>query len=359
MNMALTSTTSTAGSTVDELIVSADSHVMEATDFWERELPSSLRSRAPHFPPQNMKPGFRPQPGGYDPHERVKEMAQDGVSAEVLYPTLGLKLFGLDDAELQEGCFRAYNDWLVDYCKVASDRLVGVSLISVYNIDHAIQELERTRKLGLLGAEIWQVPHADLPFTSDHYDRFWAAAQDLNVPISLHILTGFNYSRDAANFSGLELYRGSVNAKLTDVANALFDIIFTGVFERFPNLKLVLVENEIGWIPFLLQQWDYYVRRFRTANPPPISELPSDYFWRNVYATFFNDAVGGRNLDWCGIGRFMWSSDYPHGNTTWPHSREVIERDLGHLPGDARSKLVRETVRQLYGMKLPATVAVA
>jgi predicted TIM-barrel fold metal-dependent hydrolase len=344
---------------INELIVSADSHVMEATDLWERLLPDSLKSRAPHFPPQNMKDGFRPAPGGYDPHERVKEMAQDGVSAEVLYPTLGLKLFGLDDAELQEGCFRTYNDWLIDYCQVASDRLVGVALLSVYDIDHAIRELERCKRLGLLGAEIWQVPPSHLPFTSNHYDRLWAAAQDLEVPISLHILTGFNYSRDVSAFTGLELYRGSVNAKLTDVANSLFDIIFTGVFERFPRLKLVLVENEIGWIPFLLQQWDYYVRRFRNANPPPIKELPSDYFWRNVYATFFNDAVGGRNLDWCGIGRFMWSSDYPHGNTTWPHSREVIQRDLGHLPADARGKLVRETVQQLYGMQLPATVAAA
>lgn len=342
-----------------ELIVSADSHVMEAPDLWQKRLPQPLRDRAPQFPPQNTQEGFRPHPGGYDPHERVREMAQDGVSAEVLYPTLGLKLFGMEAADLQEACFRTYNDWLIEYCRVAPDRLVGIGLIAAYDIDHAIRELERCRRSGLLGAEVWQVPPAELSFASRHYEKFWAATEDLGIPISLHILTGFNYSRSAQAFSGLELYRGSVNWKLIDVMNSLFDIVFTGVLDRFPRLKLVLVENEIGWIPFVLQQWDYYVRRFRKANPPSMQDLPSDYFLRNVYATFFNDAVGGRNLAWWGTDNFMWSSDYPHANSTWPHSRDVIQRDLGHLSADVRGQLVRENVTRLYGMELPVPVAAA
>ena len=123
-------------------------------------------------------------------------MAIDGVSAEVLYPTLGLSLFGIDDAALQEACFRVYNDWLIEYCQVDHDRLVGIPCISIYDVDHAVKELERCRKAGLNGALIWQAPHPDLPFHSDHYDRFWAASQDLDAPISLHILTGHNYSKD-------------------------------------------------------------------------------------------------------------------------------------------------------------------
>ena len=117
-------------------------------------------------------------------------MEVDGLSAEVLYPTLGLELFGLDDAKLQEACFRVYNNWLIEYCRVAPQRLVGVAAISVYDIDHAIQELERCRKAGLKGAMIWQAPHKELPFRSVHYNRFWETAQELDVPISLHILTG-------------------------------------------------------------------------------------------------------------------------------------------------------------------------
>src|SRR5439155_19975976 len=130
------------------------------------------------------------------------------------------------------------------------------------------------------------------------------------------------------------------------------------ILDRHPRLKLVTVENEIGWIPFYLQQWDYYFRRFQKENPPPIDREPSEYFNRQVYATFFNDAVGGHNFAWWGTDNCMWSNDYPHPNSTWPNSRKVIERDLGHLSDETRSKLVRENVARLYSRKIPTVVAV-
>ena len=206
----------------------------------------------------------------------------------------------------------------------------------------------RCKKLGLRGAMVWQAPHPDLPFSSDHYERFWAAAQDLEMPVSLHILTGHSYFNQQR--PGLESYRGSVNLKLLDAANALFDITFTGVFDRYPRLKVGLVENEAGWLPFLLQQWDYYFRRFRDTNPPPIAREPSEYFNNHVWATFFNDSVGGRNLAWWGQDRCMWSNDHPHPNSTWPNSRAVIERDLGHLPSDVLAKLKWGNVSRPYDL---------
>ncbi|HZS02572.1 MAG TPA: amidohydrolase family protein [Chloroflexota bacterium] len=340
----------------DEILVSGDSHVTEAPDFWVKHLPSQLRDQAPLF-------GGRPndakakdgRPGGSDPHARLEEMQVDGVSAEVLYPTYALRLFGLDDARLQEACFRLYNDWLIDYCQVDTNRLVGIPCISVYDIDHAVQELERCRKAGLQGALIWQAPHPDLPFYSDHYDRFWAAAQDLEAPVSLHILTGHNYSKTLDTLT-LESYRGSVNIKTADAANALFDFIFYGILERYPRLKLVVVENEIGWLPFMLQQWDYYYHRFVKVNPPPITLPPSAYFDRQVYATFFNDTVGTRLLSDWGQDNCLWSNDYPHANSTWPRSREVIARHLGHLPADVRAKLVRGNTLKLYQLAVPELV---
>src|SRR5437899_939111 len=99
----------------DQVLISADSHVMEPADLWVRELPAKFRDVAPRYPEHKLGEGFQHHPGGRDPRERVKEMATDGVSAEVLYPTLGLPLFSLDDPELQEACFRVYNDWLIDY----------------------------------------------------------------------------------------------------------------------------------------------------------------------------------------------------------------------------------------------------
>jgi predicted TIM-barrel fold metal-dependent hydrolase len=343
--------------TAKSILISADSHVMEPPDLWVTRVPRPLRDQALQFPPHRVGEGLQAHAGGRDPNERLKEAAQDGVGAELLYPTLGLRLFGIDDPSLQEACCRVFNDWLIDYCQVAPDRLVGVAAIPVYNIDTAVQELERCRNAGLRGAQIWQSPHPDLPFHSDHYNPFWAAAQDLEMPVSLHILTGHDYSKHLGEeTSSLEAHRGHVNLKLSSIVNALFDIIFSGVLERFPRLKLVLVENEIGWIPWVLQQWDYYVNRFKKEKPLHLSMRPSDYFARQVFATFFNDAVGGRQLAWWGQDNLMWSNDFPHPNSTWPRSHEVIARDLGHLTPEAREKVTRTTVARLYNLSLPQSI---
>src|SRR5207237_3678992 len=222
---------------VTDLIVSADSHGCGSLDLWNMRFSGKFRENAPSFPPHKLGECFQQREGGHDPRARIKEMEVDGLSAEVLYPTLMLGLFGLHDAGLQEACFRAYNDWLLEYCSVARNRLIGIAAISLYDIDHAVKELARCRKAGLNGAIIWQAPHPDLPFTSNHYDRLWAAAQDLEAPVSMHILTGHSYH--SKERKDTEHYRGSVNLKLMDVTNALYDFIFYGVLERFPNLKLV------------------------------------------------------------------------------------------------------------------------
>jgi predicted TIM-barrel fold metal-dependent hydrolase len=224
-------------------------------------------------------------------------------------------------------------------------------MISAYDADRGAKELERCKKEGLCGASIWQLPPPELPFTSNHYESFWAAAQDLAMPISLHINTGYQ-SRNHRERHGLESYRRSINVKLEEIMEALFDLIFSGVLERYPRLKLVIVENEIGWIPFWLEQCDKYFERHRLVEPLPINKRPSEYFYRQIFATFFNDETGGRLLSWWGINNCMWSNDYPHANSTWPNSREVIARDLGHLSGEDRAKLVRLNVAGLYQLKI-------
>jgi predicted TIM-barrel fold metal-dependent hydrolase len=333
----------------DEIIISADSHVMEPSELWAC-LRDSYGDRAPRFPERRSGEGFERRPGGTDPHERLKEMLVDGVSSEILYPTRALWLFGLEDADVQEACFKVYNDWLIDYCKVAPRNLVGVPAISVYDINHAVRELERCTKAGLRGALVWQIPHVDLPLSSSHYDRLWAAAQDLGAPVSLHTLTGRKLGDSKHTTKGVENYRRSIKTKLNDALDALFNLIFFGALVRYPKLKIVFVENEIGWIPFLLQQWDEYYRRFHQDEPLPIDMPPSHYFNRQVYATFIKDTVGGHNLERWGMDNCMWSSDYPHSNSTWPESRKIIERDLGHLSAETRTKILCGNVSKLYDL---------
>ena len=336
-----------------EVLISADSHVMEPPDLLATRVPGALRNTVPRFPAHQVGVGFQHHPGAQDPNARIKEMEVDGISAEVLYPTLCLDLFGLDDAAMQEACFRVYNDWLIEYCQAVPDRLVGIAAIPAYNIDRGVEELTRCRKAGLKGAMIWQTPHPDLPFHSRHYEPFWAAAQDLDAPLSLHILSGHGYHKHPELRKGVEHTRGSVNLKLMNVTDALFEFIFYGILERFPGLKLVTVENEIGWLPFMLQQWDYYLQRKYggPGNPIPIKLSPSEYFKRQIFATFFNDTVGGHNLEWWGEENCMWSNDFPHPNSTWPDSRKVIKRDLGHLPAEKRVKILSANAGKLYGLK--------
>lgn len=373
--------------TLSHNLVSADSHVVEVPDLWETRMSQSNRDRAPkvYFDEARKSwvfgsPEVLPQAvgsllmagqktedtqkfhesgfaaareGGWNPVARLDDMAIDGVWGEVLYPSLGLGLFCMEDADLQEDCFRAYNDWLIDYCEGSPERLYGIALISVYNIEHAVAELTRCQKKGLRGGMIWQEPHERLPFASDHYNPFWQAAQELEMPISLHILTGHGSSKHRQRMMGLDRYRRSIHQS-QDVQYALFEIIFSGALERYPGLKVVSVENEVGWMPFWLSQCDKYFHRFGPNIPIPIKTPPSEQFHRQVYATFFNDAVGGRQLSWWGTDNCMWSNDYPHQNSTWPHSRDIIARDLSHLEPLAQKKVIRDNVEKLYGLTLPA-----
>jgi uncharacterized protein len=342
-----------------EVIISSDSHVMEPPDIVVERVPAGFKDKAPRFPQLKVGESFQTHPGGSDPTCRIKEMETDGLSAEVLYPTYLLPHYAMDDAKLQEVSFRAYNDWLIEYCSASPKRLIGLAAISIYNVDEAVKELQRCAKAGLKGSIIWQAPHPDLPFKSEHYNNFWAASQDMNLPVHLHILTGHGYHKETVfgnKRAGVEHYRGSVNLKLKEIIDAFFELIFFGVLERYPKLKFVSVENEIGWMPFMLQQWDYYYNRFKGVNPPPISKNPSEYFARQIYGTFFRDTVAGHNFEWWGQDNCMWSNDYPHGNSTWPESRKYIDRDLGHLLPEICKKLVYTNVTKLYNMDIPHPV---
>ena len=193
------------------------------------------------------------RPGGWDPAERLKDMDLDGVEADVIYTTLGFRQFWLTDAALQRACFRVYNDWLADYCAYAPTRLAGLALISLYDIDEGVKELRRCAQRGLKGAAIWASPPDDQPYSSAVYDPFWAEAQDLNMPLSLHSITGMGAESRLAIREPLDRYVRST-VLCHEVQRTLVVLIFSGVLERFPRLKVRLGGERGGLAALLLTE---------------------------------------------------------------------------------------------------------
>ncbi|MCU1375681.1 MAG: amidohydrolase [Actinomycetia bacterium] len=330
-------------------LVSADSHVIEPVALWEGVLPEG-------FWPGDPTASFSGKPGGFDPHARVAEMEVDGVSAEVLYPSLAMTLF-TEQPAVQRACFARYNDWIAEYCSVAPERLVGIGLLAVHDIDAAVAEAQRSAELGLRGVMIWQVPPTELAFNSGHYEPLWEACSDLGLPVNLHILTGYGYGkeitdhRQALGRAGDLAFKLIINGKLHAVTDALTEIVMSGAFDRHPGLRLMLVENEVGWLPFFMDQLDFYYDKFRAQTPVELSRMPTEILRDQVFATFFRDPAAAYVA---GVfENIMWSSDYPHSNSTWPDSQQVVEDRIGHLPEEQVARLVRGTVSDLYHIELP------
>jgi len=331
--------------------ISADSHMTEPPDLWEKRLPTALRDRAPRFRNRGTASGYE-RAGGWDPYERLKDQAYDSISAEVLYPTRGTAAWVVGDVELEEACCRAYNDWMIEFCSAAPQRLWGLAMISLWNIEHAVQELKRCRKAGLRGAVIGLMPAEELPYGSDHYERFWAACQDLAMSVNLHINSGpGRRTFSPQQRSGL-MPDGAMGHKW-ECMHAVGNIIAAGVLERYPGLNLVVAEAGVGWIPFFAQEFDYYQISF---GPSPaglgrqrdLPQPPSAYIYRQVYGAFIRDAVGCKLLPEYGGDTFMWSNDYPHSACIWPGATQCIAQDLGHLMPEARAKVLCGNAARLY-----------
>jgi predicted TIM-barrel fold metal-dependent hydrolase len=220
-----------------------------------------------------------------------------------------------------------------------------------------VDELRRCRKIGLRGAMIWASPPEDRPYSDFLYDPFWNEAQDLGIPLSLHSITGMGPESQAMRAMGREVkpvdrYLRSVTLG-DEVKRSLTVLVFSGVLERFPRLRIVSAENEVSWLPFVIQRWDQAFEDFRYMYPTPLKLKPSEYFHRQIYATFIDDPLGVQNRHQVGVANVMWSSDYPHTASTWPHSQKIIARDFAGVPDDEKWKIIRRNVIELYDLPLP------
>ena len=364
-------------------IVSADSHINEPPDLF-KNLPGSLKDLAPRvesFPKGDawiMKPGAEPRfvstsavigrkkeeylskpvtyadmaKGSFLPEPRLKDMDTDHIDAEVLYPGIMRYTERIANPEVRMASCQVYNEWIADFAKYNPKRLAAIGVVPMLDDndgENSLKCLKEAQKLGLPSVFLSQ-KEPGMPLHHPAADKFWAAASDMQMPISIHIYTN-PFTRgmpaDILAIPGTkELGPSTVTMSM---AEHLVLLIFGGVFQRHPKLKVVLAEGGIGWIPALLERMDHVFHVHRPYLGSPITELPSETFKKHCYATFQFDAAGIALRNSLGVENLMWASDYPHTDTTWPESKQTIDRIFAGVPAAEKQLMVAGNAARLYG----------
>ncbi|MBM3925281.1 MAG: amidohydrolase [SAR202 cluster bacterium] len=291
------------------------------------------------------------RPGAYIPAEHIKDMDVDGVWGGLVYPSTGLPLYAQEDPVLLRDVFAAYNDWLAEFCSEFPDRLKGISMIMLEDgVQEGIEEMRRSADMGLAGVMISSFPRKGQAYNEPMYEPFWAAAEELEMPVALHVTTNrpgwTQVIKDGkAVQTGADRVQHDYYPRMD-----LCHMIFSGVFERYPNLKAANVEHELGWIPFFIKRMDrtYIERPQATPHRFKSGVLPSDFMRNNVYHSFQEDEIGIQLRHYIGVDNLMWGSDYPHAESTFPKSREILEDILKGVPEKEKAKIVGANAAKLY-----------
>jgi predicted TIM-barrel fold metal-dependent hydrolase len=286
--------------------------------------------------------GFR----AANPALRLADMDRDGVYAQVIYgPLMGIPI---EDPELELACLRVYNDWGAEFNRANPNRLSLLPILPAHDPATAAEELCRVAKHGHRGA-IFGLFQSDTPYFDDAWEPLWADAEETGLPISFHIGKG---THALTIELGTWRHPAYVAVAPMQMDEAVVSMVFNGVFERQPNLRLVMGECGIGWVPYILQRMDHAFERYGKIIPNlAIRTEPSELFRRQMYVTFQDDPVGVRLIPDIGEDNVMWASDYPHPEGTFPNSRRVIEESFGDLPAAVRRKIVGENAARLYRIR--------
>ncbi len=360
------------------LVISADSHVLEPEDLWEKALGDRYNGHIP-----KVVEGFQGMEGrffylgrageaarveemvdanetdrrladlalaGKDPVQRLRLMDSDRIAAEVLNPTWGLWIPRILHAEARKACTRIYNDWIAEYVSADERRLVGIALIPIDDVEWAVGELNRAAKRGLRGVMVATSPPAGAkPYRHSYYDPFWAAASKMRIPVTIHIVTGA--VRDPFTYHGAE-ERQEVPKSFIDLfgeAAPLLanEFIFGGIFDRHPDLKIFLSEYDASWLPILR----YRVERIQKF--PGLLQLKkkaSAYLDDNILVGIINDPLAQKMRHEIGVDRIMWGSDFPHPPCPYPKTHEKIAEIMSSLTPEERRKITFDNVKKLYAI---------
>ncbi len=357
-------------------VISADSHVTSPADCYVPRFPQRLKDRAPrvenapdadYWVIEGRRQRFEGKSigvkyehwgklthrfaeakhNGWDPAERLRDQDLDGVDAEEMYSGIvgGFAAGNIDDIEGRHATIQAYNDWLVDYCSHAPHRLIGMAVLPLWDVELGVLELRRVVKKGLAGAMIGV--NDEKPAAHPYYDRLWATFQDLDVPAALHIGTTVGPATHMMGMPGVDTMAW-ISCDAFPMAEPIAAMIMTGVFERFPKLRLVPAESQAGWWGYMNQRMDDVWKRwkFRVNNSNP--HEPSFYFHRNIFTTFQEDLLAMKIKDDIGVDNMMWASDYPHFASTWGRTQEVVAQHARYLTPAEKAKIFRANAQRVY-----------
>ena len=309
-----------------------------------------------HFETIRFNEQFRYEdyPGGWEPGARLKDQERDGVEAEVLFSSPTRQLYSIVDERFQRAIFGSYNDWLHDFCSYAPQRLIGLATISILNVEHAVADIRHYAKLGFRGVQI-PTRIKDGGYYEPRYEPMWAALAETGMVVNVHTSATQGVAR--THYEGprpVEPKQQSLGFanKQAPAQQFLGNLILSGVFDRYPKLRVVCAEFDVGWVANLVQQVDYWFGRQSTFDAERnINKLPpSAYFKKNVFFTYQDDRAGVLTAPVYGEDNFLWASDYPHGVTTWPYSKETVDRNCEGIAAPVKKKLNRQNVAGLYGL---------
>jgi len=300
---------------------------------------------------------YEDYPGGWEPAARLRDQDIDGVAAEILFSSAVRQLYSVADEPFQRAIFRSYNAWLQEFCSHNPERLIGLAILSILDIEHAVADIGEYSKAGFRGVQI-PTRIKDSGYYEAKYEPIWAALEETGMIVNVHTSATQGVARKhyegPRDVDPKKQSLGLAN-KQAPAQQFLGNLILSGVFDRHPRLKVVCAEFDVGWVANLVQQVDYWFGRASTydAEKNINKQPPSAYFKSNAFFTYQDDRAGVLTTPVFGADNFLWASDYPHGVTTWPNSQATVERNCAGIDPAVKRKLNRDNVAKLYGLIQP------
>jgi predicted TIM-barrel fold metal-dependent hydrolase len=291
--------------------------------------------------------------GCWDKQARLDDMDMNWVEASLSFPTFprfcGQTFLEAQDRELAMLCVRAYNDWMVEeWCADTGGRLVPLCIVPLWDADEAAAEVRRNAARGVHAVCFSEMPHhLGLPsIHTGHWDPFFAACAETDTVVCMHI--GSSSKMPATSPDAPSAVQATLS--FNQAMGSLSDYLFSGVFIRYPELKVAYSEGQIGWLPYILERADdVWANHGAWAKGAKLPEAPSEFYKRHVYGCFFRDEHGIRSLDDIGVDTVTFETDYPHSDSTWPNTKAVAEKMFESLDDETVYKICRgNAIRMLH-----------